>query len=178
MKLFENSDEIIIRHVPVKKWIVGTILTFIFGIFIFWLIYYVFVSSRDFILALLETLPILFIAAAVAWILFKVETVHAPLITVIVNQKAGSVSVIHQRFYGKKETRYYFYQIQKFKSYKSKANFSPMYFLALILANQKTFELNIPVGSDKQNTIKLVKKLNKFIKYKRLSKERADGESV
>lgn len=171
MNLAENFDEIVIRHAPVKKWIVGAILIFTFGIFIVWVIRYVFVNSRDFFTALFEALPTFLIAAAFAWILFKSQTIHAPLITVAVNLRAESVKITRRRFYGKEEARYYFYQIEKFKSYKGKANFSPMYFLALILVNQKTIKLNIPVGGDKQNTIKLIKKLNKFIKSERLLKK-------
>jgi hypothetical protein len=176
MKVTENSDEIIIRHVPVAKWISGGILAFIFGGFCLWLIFSAIINPRSFLKVetdeLIEFLPILFFIAASAlavFIEFKlISMICAPLVTVAVSQKLKSVNILTRRIYGAKTERYFFHQIQKFKSYKSKVDFSSRYFLALVLVNQKAIKLKIPI-SDKQNTIKLVKKLNKFIKVQKAS---------
>lgn len=61
MKLTETSDEIIIRHVPFGKWLIGGTLIFIFSLFSVWLLYSaVFYSSDS-----LGLLPLFIFAATV-----------------------------------------------------------------------------------------------------------------
>lgn len=83
----------------------------------------------------------------------------APLVIITISQKTNGLDILRQRFYGSETERFYFFQIQKFKLYKSKVNFSSKYFPTLVLADKKTVELKIPVGGDKQTTIKLFKRL-------------------
>lgn len=172
MKLSENSDEIVIRHVPVAQWILGGFLAFVFGGFCIWLVFSATLNPRIALKVetgeLLEFLPILvFIAASVLAVLFELKLISmicAPLATVIVSKETKSVDIMRRRIYSSKAERFYFHQIEKFKSYKGKVNFSSKYFLALVLVNRKVIKLKIPVYSDKQKTIKLIKKLNKFVK--------------
>ena len=176
MKLAENSDEIIIRHVPFGKWIIGGILIFIFSLFSIWFIYSAIFSSSD----SLGLLPVIIFAATVILIVvFDISLnsmIFAPLRIVTISEKMKSIDIVHQRFYGTEAKRYYFHQIEKFKSYKGTVNFSSRYFLALILANRKVIKLRIPIGDNKQETIKLIKKLNKFMKPKDFQKSAGDKQ--
>ena len=178
MKLSENFDEIVIRHIPTEKWITGGTLIFVFGGFCIWLIYSVifdagssFESSTRLGLGLL---PILIFAAPVILIsVFDISLnsmIFAPLTTVTISGKTKSVDILYQRFYGNKVKRHFFHNVEKFKSYKGTMNFSSRYFLALVLVNRKTIKLKIPIGTDKRDIIKLIKKLNKFMKSKGLQK--------
>jgi len=178
MQLTENSDEISIRHIPVGKWIIGGALIFIFSVFSIWFIFSaIFSSSNSFEAgteSLIKILPLLIFGASIILITVFGISLHsmifAPLTTVTISRKTESIDILYQRFYGKNAKRYYFHQIEKFKSYKGAVNFSSRYFLALILANHKQIKLSIPIGKDKQHTIKLIKRLNKFIKPKGLQK--------
>jgi hypothetical protein len=103
------------------------------------------------------------IFAAVGAAVIILPLICAPQMNVTVSQKTKSVDIVSRRIYGVETKRHFFYQIQKFKSYKGKARFAPTYALALIRANRKIIKLKIPTGN-KNETIKLVKKLNKFVK--------------
>lgn len=172
MKLTESSDEIIVRHVPIEKWIVGGTLIFVFGGFCIWLIYSAMLGSGSFFEPStklgLGLLPILIFTAAIILIaIFDISLssmIFAPLMTVTISEKTKSVDIHYQRFYGSKLKQHYFYNVEKFKSYRGTVNFSSRYFLALVLVNRKTIKLKIPIGKDKQDIIKLIKKLNKFMK--------------
>lgn len=178
MKLTENSDEIIIRHLPIGKWITGGTIIFVFGSFCIWLIYFATSGSESFFEPStklgLGLLPILILAAAI--ILIAVldisvgSMIFAPLTTVTISERTKSVDVLYQRFYGGKLKRHFFHNVEKFKSYKGTVNFSSRYFLALVSVNRKTIKLKIPIGKDKQEIIKLIKKLNQFMKSKDLQK--------
>jgi hypothetical protein len=179
MQLIENPDEIVIRHAPIAQWISGGILAFIFGGFCLWLLFFSGFNLRDFLthgavdfLEMLSVIAFIIICSLAILLEFKlISMICAPTITVIISHKTKSVDVLNRRFYGSQTKRFYFTQIQKFKSYKGKLNFSSQYFLALVLANKKVLKLKIMIGADKQNTIKLVKKLNKFVKSEITSKE-------
>lgn len=174
MKVSENSDEIIIRHVPVEQWIIGGFLTFIFVVVCLVLTF----SSYSFFDGLLGAfIAIVFVVCIFGLKLFSM--ISAPLATVSVSQKTKSVDILNRRFYGSQKKRFYFNQIGKFKSYKPKLNFSSEYFLALVLANQKTLKLKIAIGDDKQETVKFIKKLNKFVKAQAAAeKENVKSHSI
>lgn len=166
MKYTENSGEIIIRHVPLFNWIIGGSLTCISFFFILWFVYRSYVNSFG---NWSELIDVLFIIAIFVVALFEIKMIRAPLVTLIVKAETQSVDIVRQRFYGKKTQRFHFTQTNKFKSYKSKIHFSEKYFLALVLANRRTKKLGIPIGGDKQETVKFIKNLNKFIKSNKLS---------
>ena len=167
MNIVENSDKIFIRHIPFGKWILGGLLVFFYGGVFVWFILTVIKPQSSFesgTQSRFDLLPILLLAAV---ILFLLEIKFLPLLfapwtDIIVSQKTRSVNILSRRIYGAKTERYFFHQIQKFKSYKGKTRLSPAYFLSLVLVNQKVIKLKIPIG-DKNSTVKLVKKLNKFI---------------
>lgn len=176
MNLTESFDEIVIRYIPIEKWIVGGTLIFVFGGFCIWLIYSAMLGSGSFFEPStklgLRLLPILIFAAAFILIsVFDISSnsmIFAPLMTITISEKTKSIDIHYQRFYGSKVKRHYFHNVEKFKSYKGTVNFSSRYFLALVLVNRKTIKLKIPIGTDKQDIIKLIKKLNKFMKVKNL----------
>ena len=162
MDIAEKSDEIIIRHTPVGKWICGGLLIFLFfGIFTLFVSYLNSDNSLHLCLVglfILVGLMSALIEASVFPLLF------APQMNVTVSRKIGSVDITSRRVYGANTRRYFFHQIQKFKSQKGKTRFSSSYSLVMILANGKTLKLEIPIGDDKNETVKLIKKLNRFSK--------------
>ncbi len=171
MKLTENSDEIVIRHIPVKEWIIGGILTFLIGVFCLFLLFAMLSAPRGFYESMLGEwigfLSILFVAVIFpVFVFFEIKTIRAPLATVVINRKNACSDVVYQRFYGTEVQRFYFYQIEKFKSYKGKLIFKSSYFLAVVLANKKVVKLKMPIGDDKREITKFIKKLNKFVKSK------------
>ncbi len=172
MKFTENSDEIVIKHVPVKEWIIGGILTFFNGIFCLFLLFAILSAPRGFYASIIGEwigfLSVLFVAIIFLLVLlFEIKTIRTPLATVAVNRKNARLDIAYQRFYGTKAKRFYFYQIEKFKSYKGKLIFKSSYFLALVLANKKVIKLKLPIGNDKREITKFIKKLNKFVKAKK-----------
>lgn len=173
MQIVENSEEIRIRHVPVRDWIIGGVLTLITVVFFLWLLFFIFISPRGFSTSIFaawwDAVPVLMVIAAFLWTLFEIKYLRTPLRTIVVSGQTNSVEIILQRIYGTRRQRFDFTQVDKFKSYKGKLNFSQAYFLALVLANRKTLKLKIPVGTDKLETTRLVKKLNKFVKSKKAS---------
>jgi hypothetical protein len=169
MDVNEDSEKISIKYIPISKWISGGILTFILGVFGVWFIYFMYANPNNSVNWLSLFLVTAFALAIIFPGIFDFNIdslIFAPLITVKLNQNAQNVDIIRLRFYGKRTERFYFHQIRKFKSYKAKLNFSSQYFLALVLVNGKMLKLRIPIGDDKQNTVKFVKKLNKFIRKK------------
>jgi hypothetical protein len=176
MKLTENSDEIVIRHIPIGEWITGAALIFVFGGFWVWLTYSAMLGTGNFFEApttlWLGVLAILIFTAAIVLIavldISLSSMIFAPLTIVTISERTKSVDIVYQRFYSNKVKRHFFHNVEKFKSYKGTVNFSSRYFLALVLVNRKTIKLKIPIGTDKQEIIKLIKSLNKFMKSKDL----------
>jgi len=163
MDLKIDSEEVSIRYVPVRKWVVGGILALAIVVFSIWLVY-VFYNRWAGML-----FPSAFAAVTILIAVLDIKAnslIFAPLITVKINQETRSVEIVRQRFYGKRIERFYFYQIRKFRSRKANVNFSGQYFLTLILASGKALRLGIPIGNDKQDTAKFIKQLNKFIRRK------------
>lgn len=168
MKLSETNDEIIIRHVPIREWITGGILAFLSLVLCLFLLFAFFAAPRGYYETLLGdwiyVISFFVVIGVLAAFIYEIKAIRAPLTTVSINLATASVNIVEQRLYGKSVKRYYFYQILKFKSYKSKLNFAPHYFLELVLANKKKIALRIPLGNDQQTTVKFIKKLNKHIK--------------
>ena len=173
MQIAENSEEIILRYIPVREWIIGGGLVFIGGVCFFWMLYSLLINSsflsKSFPGNWIELVPALMIGGLFLLILYPF--IRTPVVTVTINQKTKSIDAHFRRLYGIQTNRFYFMQISKFKSYKSAVNYSSKYYLALILANNKEVRLQAAIDKDKQKTIKLVKKLNKFIKSKKTLEE-------
>lgn len=172
MDLTETPNEIIIRAAPVGQWITGGVLLVMLAGFILWLIYFGFNpsgASGSVAAALLEDCAILTVVIAAIWGFVAIKFLCAPLLIVAISQNTKSVNISRRRFYGARTERFYFTQIEKFKSYKVAAN----YYLALILANRKTTKLKLPLGREKKKTGKFIRKLNKFVKSGKLLKQSA-----
>lgn len=163
MKSFtENEDEIVIRYVPVKEWILGALLSFLLLALAFIFLYFYF--KANYIQSLFDILPVVLIAATAVILIFDFKFILTPLSTVTVSRKTKSADIFRQLIYGSRMQRYYFTQIVKFKSYKTNILFVPQYCLALTLENRKTVKLKIPIGSEKIEITRLIKKLNKLVK--------------
>jgi hypothetical protein len=167
MKLSENTEEIVIRHVPVKEWVIGGILTLLSVAVFLWLLFSLFLLADRFapiFAGWLDAAPVLVIVGALILVLLEIKYIRAPLVTVTISDRTKSVDIVRQRFYGAEKHRFYFAQTGKFKSYKNAVVSKSTYFLGLILANKKMLKLKIPLGRDQQETTRLIKKLNKFVR--------------
>ena len=162
MSLKEDSEGMHFRHVPTTKWIGGIFLFTGPAILLFALIKLA-QNGSQFAYEWGVWLMVIFIALVSFIDIFSSSFLFAPLTTVDVCPTPKYIEVINKKIYGRKVARYYFSQVTKFKSYKAKLNLSQQYFLALVLANRKTIKLKLPIGADKQETVRLIKKLNKII---------------
>jgi hypothetical protein len=163
MRIVEDSDGIHFRFIPIVKWIVGVCLFMAFtGVIVSHILFgfFAFQSWGGVIFWLVIILVISFVDILSDAFLF------APLTTVSVFASAKYVEITRKRIYGENTKRYYFSQLAQFKSYKAKLNFSQQYFLAFVLANRKTIKLRVPIGAEKQETVKLIKKLNRILRGK------------
>lgn len=171
-KIFENQDDIIIQHIPISKWLIGFGSSFVFIFTFYWLIFLYFFNYNFLFGAeakgLIEFFPIVVsIVVYVVLVFFEINlisTLNTPIILLTINSKTKNLEITTRRLYGSETKRFYYHQIEKFKSYQK--NKKP--FLALILANQEDIKFEIPIF-DKQNSGKLVRKLNKFIKNSKLN---------
>lgn len=154
---FDGSDDIRFRYVPIVRWACGAILLLVcFTILLIGLV------SGFF-----SWILIFFLALASVIIFCNSFFLLAPMTTVVFSPESKYIQVSNARIYGKRVNRYYLSQVEKFKSYKAKLNFSQQYFLALVRSNRKTIKLKVPIGRDKQETVKLIKNLNKIIRTSR-----------
>lgn len=161
-----ESEDIHFRHVPIVKWTCGAALLVCLILLIVGLVS----AARNGSLFsntwgdLFFWLLLIFAAVVSLVDLSNSSFLFAPLTTVDLCPRSKYVEICSTRIYGRKVERYYFSQITQFKSYRATLNFSQQYFLALVLANRKTIKLELPIGADKQETVKLIKKLNKIIR--------------
>ena len=166
MNVNENSEELVVRHTPLGKRILGDSLTLLFGGLFAWLVLSIVFSPRIPFAVGAEVRSDTFLVllpASVGAVFLILPLAFAPQMSVTVSRKTKSVGIKSRRIYGAKAERYFFYQIQKFKSHKGETRFSPAYCPALMRADGKVYKLKIPTG-DKDETVKFVKKLNKFVK--------------
>jgi hypothetical protein len=168
-KLTENSDEIIFRHIPIFSWGIGVFSIVTAIIFVFGLIGSYFFSSNLPSDSSVKSLIYGSVAVGMLIITLLITTferklfsmICTPLTTLKIALKFNFVEIHHQRLYGTQAQRFYFAQIEKFKSYQKNKKL----FLKLILANQEEIKFKFSTGDGKQTT-KMVKKLNKIIKTK------------
>jgi hypothetical protein len=111
----EDSGDIRFRYVPILKWFCGALFLFVCIAII--VIGYI---SGEFSLWFL----VLFFAIVPLIDLNNSTFIFAPLTTVDLCRKSKYVQISYTRIYGKRVNRYYFSQVEKFKSYKAKLNFS------------------------------------------------------
>ena len=83
---------------------------------------------------------------------------------VIINPNARFVDLTRYQIYGRRTDRYFFHQIEKIKSQKPKRRFKTKYFAEVILINRTKIYVAIPIGDDKLEVTRLIKKLNKIIR--------------
>jgi hypothetical protein len=166
MSLVEDSEGIHFRFVPIVKWIVGVCFFLLFASVLagfFLLGWKGFLGSQSWGDVIFWLIIILMLFGSCVDIMSG-SFLLAPLTTVSVINRAKYVEVSRKRVYGKNTKRYHFSQLAQFKSYKAKLHLSQQYFLALVLENRKTIKLKVPIGTDKQETVKLIKKLNSVLR--------------
>ena len=77
--------------------------------------------------------------------------------------ESGYVDLTYSSILGSSAERYQFHQILKFKSYRPKRLLRVEYYLQIILVNHKDLLLRIPIGRDKQDAIRFIKRVNKLM---------------
>lgn len=74
------------------------------------------------------------------------------------------VDLTFLRLIGPKVERYQFHQVSKFSTYRPKRLLRVEYYLQMTLINRKRIPLRIPIGRDKQESIRLIKRINRLMK--------------
>ena len=170
---FDQAELIHLRKAPIRDWILQALLAVIclaIGLGFFWLVLKI---SSDF--SNLDTTLIL-LCASVASLAASIYLGRA-LITSAVNEAKINLSsqwveVVRYRIYGKSADRYYFHQIERFKSYKATrflSSQSPLYSLELTLVNGKKVRIRVTIGSSRTETTRFIKLLNKTLRHSKLT---------
>ena len=81
----------------------------------------------------------------------------------LIDRSKRFIEITRTRIYGKTIRRHYFYQVDRFRSYKVKKLGTTQYFLSLKLPNRRSIRLKLPLCRDKNETVKLIKELNNFM---------------
>lgn len=167
MHFREDQEELFISEVPIYRWIIGILALLCLTILVLWLfkiLVYNLVDLVDFVqLIFFGGLLILCIYFSFFEAGYN-SGVLAPVTTVTIRQKEKYVEICTRRFYGKSVRRFYFYQVKKFKSFKGKKLLTPHYYLTLKLQAPRPVKLWISLGGDKSSVVKLVRKLNAFVR--------------
>ena len=127
MNFTENSKEIVLRYIPVREWISGAILTIIFIAVCIWLSNPVLTDPLNFFKSLVNewtdiTFPLIIL---VTIILIDIKEIKSSLVSftfqrkVTASKETKSVDFLRHDIFGSKTERFYFSQIEKFKSYKA-----------------------------------------------------------
>jgi hypothetical protein len=168
MSVIEDSEGIHLRYVPLVNWISGA--CFVLAVASLIIVCILLGSDGSFSNNtwgdLLFWLLIILLVLGSFTDIVSSAFLFAPIVTVNVWYSAKYIEISKKRIYGGRVQRYYFSQVIKFKSYKARLNFSQQYFLALVIVNRKTLKLQIRISDDKQETVRLIKKLNKIIRNK------------
>ena len=167
MEFTSEPDKLHIRHVPSWDWLKGIVLLLACSIVCYWLI-----NSTSGIWSdpyNLETTLYLsvFVFVVAYFFVFNLgirTLIFATITTIVLNRKSRSVDLVRYGIFGKRTDRFYFDQLNGFKSFKPKRFLRSGYFLELILSNNKKIKLWVPLGSDKLATTRFIKNLNKFVK--------------
>lgn len=169
----DQSEQIHLRHAPVRDWILSALLSLVcllIGCSLFWLMLRLLgdTDNADFTLLLFGAA-----VAAVAASLFVGRYCLTSAVSEVKIDLANQwVEVTRYRFYGKRRDRYHFHQIEKFRSYKAKrflSSRSSSYSLELILINRKKVRIRVTIGSVQAETTKFIKSLNKTLRQSKSS---------
>ncbi len=99
------------------------------------------------------------------WFHTSITSLIAPPVNEIaIDPKARFVDLTRLRIYGSHTDRYFFHQIEKFRSHKRKRFFVKTYFMEVILVNKTKIFIQIPIGEEQHEVTKFIKKLNKIIR--------------
>jgi hypothetical protein len=172
MKLTENQNEIILRDIPFGSWIKGTILSFLFGSFLVWLIVYAYINPREFfssgsrgwsgwVFAVLIYLLVLAFVALFFGLFFSY--ILRPVITTRINPKNQIIEVTRQGLLKRNTKRFYFSQIKEFRTTRRKASRGAGFFAVLVLENDSRIELET-AGNPQAETEQMVGRLNSLLK--------------
>src|SRR5438445_605469 len=156
MKIRQTPNEILIRHIPVVRWTGGLMASLIIFVLIVWL-FTSGTSGSSFLIDLffycvgiIATLAIIYLSVFDFW---SNSGIRAPMMSMVLSKPGKFIDISYTRLYGKRVKRFYFYQVEKFRSYKIKRLGYPRYFLALKLPNRKSIRMDIPLGSDKNTCV-------------------------
>lgn len=175
MDLEDAAGKIRFRHTPVSDWLMGLCLTFVVALLIFGVLASLVPITRytneGLVYGFLAVAIFIGIVRFVLW-----RMLLAPRVSVEIDLHQKYLELIRHYLYCTDRDRFQFFQVLKMRSYKRKLNFREQYFLALVSMNRKTVELGVPIGTEKHEVTKLIKKLNALIK-ERKTPEPADATS-
>ena len=172
MKIIEKDDEIILRDIPLKKWLAGIPLLLFFGfggytIFSDAINYpnSTFELQAGWLKIVLNILWFLFIGGIIIFLVWiSIKDIFIPQITTRIKPSAQTVDVISRKLiFIKKIERFYFSQIKGFEITYPQPEETNLYFNVLTLVNGSQIDLE-STGSKKDDTAEIRKKLNSLIK--------------
>ncbi len=170
MSASDAREPIRLRHIPFRKWIFGGVLV-IFSLLNSLLLVRNILQTGgnpDDLTSTLLLIVLTVLLCACIWFYDSIKALIYPDVNeVIIDPNARSVDLTRYRIYGKRTDRFFFHQIEKFRSHKPKRWLRTRYFAEVILVNKKKIHIAIPIGDDKVEVTKLIKKLNKIIRSAR-----------
>ena len=165
MTISWKPPELRISHVPIVDWAVGLLIVTGLVSLITWSVFGETSAGASFAQKFVHSLGWLagsVFLAVVAPISGIRSGIFTDLTTVRINADAKYIEISETCFYRRKVMRYYFYQLDRFHSYKATRLGTKGYLLSLKLVNKDSVRLLIPLGTDKNATVKLIKALNRF----------------
>jgi hypothetical protein len=161
VKIKRSSEQILIRHVPLLSWIAGgaTLITIV--VLSAW-----FTIDKNVVNLLLSVCIMLgfILVTYYSFFDFRLKSgIFAVRTWLLIDRSKRFIEITRTRIYGRTISRHYFYQADRFRSYKVNRLGTKQYFLSLKLPNRRSIRLKIPLGSDKNETVKLIKELNNFM---------------
>lgn len=167
MSASDAREPIHLRQVPVWKWVFASLVIIVNLLNTLLLVQNLLQTGADpdDLKSIFHFIVLTVLLCVSVWFHDSIKAVIYPDVNeVVIDPNARSVDLTRYRIYGKRTDRYFFHQIEKFRSHKPKWRFRTRYFAEVILVNKKKVYIAIPIGDDKIEVTKLIKKLNKIIR--------------
>lgn len=172
MKIIEKDDEIILRDIPITKWIFGIILTLLF-VYVGVLLVYdavkfpvsTFGLQNSWYSMLFNILWIVFLLAIICGSLYLFSSkILTPMFVVRIRPNFQAIDIIRRRlFFFKHHQRFYFSQAKNFALVQREADNESLYFTILKLVNDDEIYLESS-GSSSESNFHIISKLNDILK--------------
>ncbi len=166
MSLNEETERIVISYSSVLDWFIRAAVVLCIGIVLFVVGNYFFrllPYSEN-----LEFLGYFAFLVLIAWYTILDGSfrwlIGNEVTAVNIDFASRHVDLTHSSLVGGRTERFHFHQVNKFSTYRPKRLLRVEYYLQMTLVNRKSTKFRIPIGRDKQKSIKLIKRINRLMK--------------